>query len=80
MHDAGRWPGGWAGLVYLRLHGSPRMYYSSYERVTLNLLADRLAQAAATASSVCCIFDNTASGAAAGNALYLHRAWNELNI
>src|SRR5687768_11803231 len=24
-------PGGWDGLVYYRLHGSPRMYYSSYD-------------------------------------------------
>jgi uncharacterized protein YecE (DUF72 family) len=23
-------PGGWTGLVYYRLHGSPRIYYSAY--------------------------------------------------
>ena len=29
-HDPGRWPGGFDRLVYLRLHGSPRVYYSAY--------------------------------------------------
>ena len=24
-------PGGWSGLAYFRLHGSPKMYYSTYE-------------------------------------------------
>lgn len=26
-------PGGWRGMSYYRLHGSPKMYYSSYDAV-----------------------------------------------
>lgn len=64
---AGR-PGGWPGLAYWRLHGSPRLYYSAYSRETLRHLADELRRASGEAW---CIFDNTASGAAAENALSL---------
>ena len=67
--DAGRWPGGDPALVYLRLHGSPRMYYSAYEPAVLDALVVRLQLAAASDASVWCIFDNTASGAATGDAL-----------
>lgn len=70
-HPPGAAPGGWPGRVYLRLHGSPRMYYSSYEPAVLRALAERIAQAAADGAEVWCIFDNTASGAAAGDALAL---------
>jgi len=61
-------PGGWAGLVYYRWHGSPRPYFSPYAAEALDGLA-----AAIDASGVesWCIFDNTGSGAAAGNALDL---------
>ncbi len=70
-HDAGRWPGGWDGLVYLRLHGSPRMYYSSYAPEVLRALADRLRLATLSGTPAWCIFDNTASGAAVTDALAL---------
>jgi uncharacterized protein YecE (DUF72 family) len=73
-HDAGRQPGGWPDLVYLRLHGSPRAYYSSYEPALIAALAARLALAGREARAVWCIFDNTASGAAADNALALQDA------
>ena len=73
LHDAGRAPGGWPGLVYCRLHGSPRVYYSAYEAVLINELAARLQLATSQARSVWCMFDNTASGAAADNALDLLR-------
>jgi uncharacterized protein YecE (DUF72 family) len=63
-------PGGVAGLAYFRLHGSPRVYYSSYSDDYLTELAGRLVRLAAGAS-VWCVFDNTASGAAAENALAL---------
>lgn len=63
-------PGGWGELIYYRLHGSPRMYYSSYSPSYLQALAERLL-AAASAAEVWCIFDNTASGAAIANALAL---------
>ena len=63
-------PGGWRGLVYCRLHGSPRMYYSSYSDQTLDDLARQLL-AAAQSAPVWCIFDNTALFAAPSNALDL---------
>ncbi len=68
--EAGRRPGGDPALVYLRLHGSPRRYYSAYEPAVLDALAVRMQLAAASDASVWCIFDNTASGAAVGDALY----------
>lgn len=65
-------PAGWPGLVYVRLHGSPRTYYSSYEDAFLDTLASRLtSHAAGGAASVWCVFDNTAAGAAFGNAIDL---------
>jgi uncharacterized protein YecE (DUF72 family) len=76
-HEAARTPGGWPGLVYLRLHGSPRVYYSSYEAQLLQALAVRLRQASEEGAQCWCIFDNTASGAAAGNALELQRLLEE---
>jgi uncharacterized protein YecE (DUF72 family) len=64
-------PGGWGELVYHRLHGSPRVYYSEYPPAYLAALAASLAGAARRSVPVWCIFDNTASGAATGNALDL---------
>jgi uncharacterized protein YecE (DUF72 family) len=63
-------PGGWQGLRYFRLHGSPRIYYSAYEASFLHGLDERLTALLAT-SDVWCIFDNTALGAAMENALTL---------
>lgn len=65
-------PGGWDGLHYWRLHGSPQVYRSSY--------ADRIpaiaeaVQAEPPESGTWCIFDNTASSAATGDALALQQA------
>jgi uncharacterized protein YecE (DUF72 family) len=64
-------PGGWRGLEYHRLHGSPRMYYSSYPPAALRTRAEMLEQAAAAGRDAWCIFDNTAGGAAVGDALAL---------
>ncbi len=61
-------PGGWPGVQYLRLHGSPRIYYSSYDDDALRQIADRMRGAQ---GERWCIFDNTASGAAAADALRL---------
>jgi len=63
-------PGGWVGLRYIRLHGSPRMYYDAYDGPYLEGLARRLAEYAQHAP-VWCVFDNTAAGAAILNALRL---------
>jgi uncharacterized protein YecE (DUF72 family) len=76
-HAAGAAPGGWPGRIYLRLHGSPRMYYSSYEPAVLQALARRMRAAAQDGADVWCIFDNTASGAATADALALQRLLEE---
>ena len=68
-HPAAGTPGGWLGVAYWRLHGSPRMYYSAYEEAALRALAEDIRSA--HASEVWCVFDNTTSGAAAANALDL---------
>jgi uncharacterized protein YecE (DUF72 family) len=65
-------PGGWEGLTYYRLHGSPRMYYSSYSEEALNALTQQL-EARQALGTVWCVFDNTAEGAATGNALAVAR-------
>lgn len=64
-------PGGSGSVVYYRLHGSPRRYYSSYEDRFLGALAGKLARF--KVGRIWCVFDNTASGAAARNALDLTR-------
>jgi uncharacterized protein YecE (DUF72 family) len=64
-------PRGWPGLKYWRLHGSPRIYYCPYDLPRLERLAVELQTATAEGQSAWCIFDNTASGAALGNALTL---------
>jgi len=74
LFDEAAAPGGWPGLVYLRLHGSPRRYWSAYDDALLERLAARLRQASEEEGAACwCIFDNAASGAAMGNALTLLR-------
>lgn len=60
-------PGGWRGLSYWRLHGSPVKYRSSYAGPRLDALADAVRRA----DDAWCIFDNTASSAATGDALGL---------
>lgn len=71
LHAGAAAPGGWPGLVYLRLHGSPRRYWSSYAEAVLQQLAQRLRRAREEGAHCWCVFDNTASGAAVGNALTL---------
>jgi uncharacterized protein YecE (DUF72 family) len=66
-------PGGWNKVAYYRWHGSPRIYYSDYGAAALAALKRRLEDSRRHASSVWCIFDNTASGAALGNALTLQQ-------
>lgn len=61
-------PGGWPGLAYYRWHGSPRPYFSRYSMEQLRALAVKLSGCGCGAW---CVFDNTGSGAAAGNALDL---------
>ncbi len=69
-------PAGWPRLVYFRLHGSPRTYWSRYTDDDIASMADRVSRVAANAA-VWCVFDNTASGAAIENAWELREALGE---
>jgi uncharacterized protein YecE (DUF72 family) len=64
-------PGGGRGFAYYRLHGSPKVYSSAYSEAYLEELAWRLRTDLAAGRNVWCVFDNTALGAATGNALAL---------
>ena len=61
-------PGGDESVIYYRLHGSPRIYWSSYDEAYLDRLAHQLRSATERTDQVWCIFDNTASGSAIPNA------------
>ena len=62
-------PGGFDRLAYIRLHGSPRVYYSAYEPEYLESVASAIEQNVASGVRTWCIFDNTALGFATGDAL-----------
>jgi uncharacterized protein YecE (DUF72 family) len=64
-------PGGWSGLSYWRLHGSPQIYRSRYSPGDLDRYAATISANASDAKMAWAIFDNTASSAALGNALGL---------
>lgn len=64
-------PGGWLGLPYWRLHGSPSMYRSPYTDEALDVYAQHIQAARDQGLTSWCIFDNTAASAATGNALSL---------
>ena len=66
-------PGGNRQVEYLRLHGSPRMYYDAYGDIALQRLALRLSRRTTLTSERWCIFDNTARGAAQVDAVKLKR-------
>jgi uncharacterized protein YecE (DUF72 family) len=68
--SGGMRPGGWLGLAYFRLHGSPRMYYSAYGKEFLAGVA-RAVEGMPEGTETWVIFDNTAAGAAFGNAVEL---------
>jgi uncharacterized protein YecE (DUF72 family) len=77
--DPARWsadaaPGGARRLAYFRMHGSPRIYFSAYERRRLEQLARQLEDEAQQADEVWCIFDNTAHGHALGDAMTVQQA------
>jgi len=64
-------PGGWLNLSYRRLHGSPRMYYSSYAEHDIERVAGEMRADMDHARESWCIFDNTALGEATVNGLSL---------
>lgn len=69
VHPAAAVPGGWPAIAYRRFHGSPRIYYSTYDEARLKEIC-RTIQAEG-AEEAWCVFDNTVLGAAAANALAL---------
>lgn len=66
-------PGGWPGIGYWRLHGSPVLYRSAYAP-RIPELASRIAGFGEHTADVWIIFDNTASSAAMSDALALGKA------
>ena len=68
---AGAEPGGWRGLDYYRLHGSPKIYYSAYSAEFIGDLAARVREKETAIGDAWVIFDNTTLGAATRNALEL---------
>jgi uncharacterized protein YecE (DUF72 family) len=62
-------PGGWPDFAYWRLHGSPAMYRSSYNDGRLDDFARAIGKG--PANETWCMFDNTASSQATGDALAL---------
>jgi uncharacterized protein YecE (DUF72 family) len=66
-------PGADPALVYLRLHGSPIMYRSSYPSSFLHGVAELLRARSAAGAQCWCVFDNTMLGAATADALELAR-------
>ncbi len=63
-------PAGWQGLHYYRLHGSPKMYFSSYSEDYLRDFSAKITKDSIS-KPVWAIFDNTASGAAVENGIFL---------
>lgn len=76
LSDEAARPGGWLRLAYWRLHGSPVMYRSSYAG-RMDAIARAIAGSAV--AERWCLFDNTASSAATGDALALQRLLGELS-
>lgn len=64
-------PAGDRKTEYLRLHGSPRMYYDAYSDEALVRVARRLTRRGKRTRQRWCIFDNTAAGHATDDALKL---------
>ncbi|MBB2202307.1 DUF72 domain-containing protein [Gluconacetobacter tumulisoli] len=70
-------PGGWSGLAYFRLHGSPRIYESTYGKEAIEAHAKAVASLTTRGADVWTIYDNTTYGAATQNAFQLVEAFVE---
>ena len=66
-------PGGYDQPAYIRLHGSPRVYYSAYSPEVLESVALSIQANISRGIRTWCIFDNTALGFATGDALSVQR-------
>jgi uncharacterized protein YecE (DUF72 family) len=64
-------PGGWSGLRYHRLHGSPEVYRSEYGTAAMDGMRSTLALERERGAEAWCILDNTALGFATSDALEL---------
>ena len=64
-------PGGWRGLAYWRLHGSPITYRSDYDEARLDAYAAQIRAEMRDGREAWCMFDNTLSAFATVNALAL---------
>jgi uncharacterized protein YecE (DUF72 family) len=70
-------PGGWRGLAYFRLHGSPSMYRSGYEPEARAEWSERIRPLAEAGTPVWAIFDNTTLGRATPDALaFAEEVWS----
>lgn len=58
-------------MLYIRLHGTPRVYYSAYDLAFVKGVATQMRVAHEQGRVAWCIFDNTARGEAVPNALML---------
>jgi uncharacterized protein YecE (DUF72 family) len=67
--DLAAHPGAWGHLRYWRLHGAPRTYYSRYDESRLSQFAAEIRKGLIEETWV--IFDNTAMGHAAVDALWM---------
>jgi uncharacterized protein YecE (DUF72 family) len=63
--------------TYIRLHGTPRIYYSAYPPEFLRDVEQRIAAMAQSGADLWCIFDNTAEGHSVPNALEVLRGVDE---
>lgn len=66
-------PAGWRRLAYFRLHGSPKIYQSSYGLEAVKAQAGTIRSLDAKGAEVWTIYDNTTYGAAVENASRLLR-------
>lgn len=66
--------------VYMRLHGAPRIYYSSYSDAYLAALVRELDAYRQAGRSAWCVFDNTAAGESVRNALDVLRACQDAAV
>jgi len=71
LHPGAGEPGGWTGIAYFRLHGAPRVYWSSYTTEAIAAQAQGARALDSRSVEVWTIYDNTASGAALANAIEL---------
>ena len=65
-------PGGWHGLTYYRLHGSPSRYWSVYPPERVERWVEEVRKLPPD-TDAWCVFDNTAGGGAIVNALQMAR-------